>query len=44
MHHMQVDQMAHQLQEIKLTTSPTTTGNESMAIQAEILDQGKYVY
>ena len=42
-HHMQVHQMAHQLQEMKLDTNPTTTGNGIMATQAENLDQGMYM-
>ena len=41
--HMQVEQMAHQLQQMELATSPTTTGAETMAAQAEMLNQGKDV-
>ena len=43
LHHMQVDQMTQQLQQMELATSPTTTGDETIATQTEMLDQGTYV-
>ena len=40
---MQVEQVARKLQKMELATSPTTTGDETMVAQAEMLDQGTYV-
>ena len=42
-HHMQVNQMAEQLQQMELATGRTTTGNEATVTQAKMLDQGMYV-
>ena len=44
LHHTQVEQMTRQLQQMELPTSPTTTGDETMATQADMLDQGMYVH
>ena len=35
--------MTQQLQQMELATSPTTTGDETMATQADMLNQGTYV-
>ena len=40
LHHMQAEQVTQQLQQMELVASPTTTGDDNMATQAEMLDHG----